>query len=90
LPFSALSQARSDRSRVLTAVEHSHDDDVFTLHVVIDRERETLGERAIQAPVRLGMNAAKQRQRIDIGEPAVEKVFPDASLLFLVERKTFQ
>ncbi len=37
----------------------------------------------MQPTVRLGMNARKQCQRIDVGEQAIDEVLPDASLLFL-------
>lgn len=44
----------------------------------------------MQVPNRLGMNAGKQRQRIDVGEDAVEKILADTCLLFLVERIAFE
>lgn len=52
----AAPQTLCDRSGVLAAIKYGHDGGDVTLQVVINRERETLGERAMQSTVRLGMN----------------------------------
>jgi hypothetical protein len=44
----------------------------------------------MQLAVRLGMNTGKQRQRIDVGEQAVEEILADARLLLLLKRVAFE
>ncbi len=44
----------------------------------------------MQTTVRLGVNAGEQRQRIDVGEQAIEELFSNARLLLFVECEPFQ
>ena len=69
-------QALCDRCWILAAVEYRDDGGDFVVQVVIDRERKSLGERAMQVSNRLGMDTGKQRQRIDVSKETVEEYSP--------------
>lgn len=74
-------QTLRDRRGILAAVEYSDDGGDVISQIVIDRERESLGEGAMQVGNRFGMNAREQGKRIDVGEQAVEEILSDACLL---------
>jgi hypothetical protein len=73
-----LLQALGPGVGVLTTIQDRVDPDDFTLHPVVDGEREPPGEEAVKALVVERVDAGEQRQRFDVRREGIEEVVAQA------------